>query len=47
MYGRTDKSVAVGMLAFACAVLGVAAWLKPAAIGYGTHLQLGLPRATF
>ena len=30
MYSRTDKSVAVGMLAFACAVLAVAAWLKPA-----------------
>ena len=47
MYGRTDKSVAVGLLAFACAVLAIAAWLKPAAIGYGTHMQLGLPPCNF
>ena len=30
MYGRTDKSVAIGALVSACAVLAVAAWLKPA-----------------
>jgi hypothetical protein len=47
MYGRTDKSAALGMLAFACAVLGIAAWLKPAAMGYGTHMQLGLPPCNF
>lgn len=47
MYGRTDKSAALGMLAFACAVLAVAAWLKPAAAGYGTHMQLGLPPCNF
>lgn len=47
MYGRTDKSVAVGLMAFACAVLAVAGWLKPAAVGYGTHVQLGLPPCNF
>lgn len=47
MYGRTDISVAVGLLAFACSVLAVAACLKPAAIGYGTHMQLGLPPCNF
>jgi len=47
MYGRTDKSVAMGLLAFACSVLAMAAWLKPAAIGYGTHMQLGLPPCNF
>lgn len=47
MYGRTDKSVAVGMLVSACSVLGIAAWLKPAASGYGTHTQLGLPPCNF
>ncbi len=47
MYGRTDKSVAMGLLVSACAVLAVAAWLKPAACGYGTHTQLGLPPCNF
>jgi hypothetical protein len=47
MYSRTDKSIAVGLLAFACTVLAIAAWLKPAAIGYGTHMQLGLPPCNF
>jgi Protein of unknown function (DUF2752) len=47
MYGRADKSAAMGMLAFACAILAIAAWLKPAAIGYGTHMQLGLPPCNF
>jgi CBS-domain-containing membrane protein len=47
MYGRTDKSVAIGALVSACAVLAVAAWLKPAAAGYGTHMQLGLPPCNF
>ncbi|MGB8032163.1 MAG: DUF2752 domain-containing protein [Terracidiphilus sp.] len=47
MYSRADKSVAVGLLAFACSVLAIAAWLKPAAIGYGTHMQLGLPPCNF
>jgi len=46
-YGRTDKLVAVGMLMSACAVLAIAGWLKPAAIGYGTHTQLGLPPCNF
>ncbi len=47
IYGRTDKLVAVGMLMSACAVLAIAGWLKPAAIGYGTHTQLGLPPCNF
>lgn len=47
MYGRTDKLVASGLLGAACTVLGVAGWLKPAAIGYGTHTQLGLPPCMF
>ncbi len=47
MYGRRDKSVAIGMLVSACAVLAAAAWLKPAACGYGTHTQLGLPPCNF
>ena len=47
VYTRTDKSVAIGLLAIACAVLAIAGWLKPAAIGYGTHTQLGLPPCNF
>ena len=47
MYDRADKSVAVGLLASACGVLAVALWLKPAACGYGTHTQLGLPPCGF
>jgi hypothetical protein len=31
----------------ACSVLAVALWLKPAACGYGTHTQLGLPPCNF
>jgi hypothetical protein len=47
MDDRADKSVAVGLLAIACSVLAVALWLKPAACGYGTHTQLGLPPCAF
>ena len=47
MVTRTDISVAIGMLVSACAVLAVAAWLQPAASGYGTHTQLGLPPCNF
>src|SRR5512143_508961 len=47
MYGRADKSVAVGLLAAACTVLAVAFCLHPAACGYGTHTQLGLPPCNF
>lgn len=47
MYNRTDKLVAVGLLVSACAVLAVAGWLEPAARGYGTHTQLGLPPCAF
>jgi hypothetical protein len=47
VYDRADKSVAVGMLAAACGVLATALWLKPAACGYGTHTQLGLPPCYF
>jgi hypothetical protein len=47
MYGRTDKIVAIGVLVAACSVLAVARWLTPAAAGYGTHMQLGLPPCNF
>ena len=47
MYGRTDKVVAIGLLAFATAVLAIATWLKPELCGYGTHTQLGLPPCNF
>jgi len=47
MYTRTDISVAFGLLISACTVLAVAAWLQPAASGYGTHTQLGLPPCNF
>src|ERR1039458_4283725 len=47
MTNRTDKSVAIGLLVTACAVLAVACWLKPAACGYGTHTQLWLPPRHF
>jgi len=47
VYSRADKSVAVGLLVSACAVLGVARWLTPAARGYGTHTELGLPPCNF
>jgi len=47
VYGRADKLVAWGMLLSACAVLAVAARLTPAAAGYGTHMQLGLPPCNF
>jgi hypothetical protein len=30
-----------------CAMLGVAAWLEPAAQGFGTHEQHGLPMCNF
>jgi len=46
-YGRVDKLVAMGVLLSACAILTVAAWLRPAAAGYGTHMQLGLPPCNF
>jgi hypothetical protein len=46
-YGRTDKLVAIGLLVSACTVLAVARWLTPAASGYGTHTQLGLPPCNF
>jgi hypothetical protein len=47
VYTRTDKSVAIGLLATACTVLAVAFWLRPSATGYGTHTQLGLPPCNF
>jgi hypothetical protein len=47
VYGRTDKMVSTTMLVSACTVLAVARWLTPAAIGYGTHTQLGLPPCNF
>ncbi|MGO8759380.1 MAG: DUF2752 domain-containing protein [Terracidiphilus sp.] len=47
MADRTDNSVAVGLLVCACSVLAVASWLQPAACGYGTHTQLGLPPCNF
>lgn len=47
MLTRTDITVAIGMLVSSCTVLAVAAWLHPAASGYGTHTQLGLPPCNF
>jgi hypothetical protein len=47
LYSRTDKSVAVALLAIACTVIVVALRLKPAASGFGTHTQLGLPPCGF
>lgn len=47
MYGWKDKLVAVGALAMCCAVLRLATQVTPAAIGYGTHTQLGLPPCLF
>jgi hypothetical protein len=47
MYGRTDKFVAMGLLVSASVVLAIAAWLQPAACGYGTHTQLVLPPCSF
>ena len=47
MYGRADKLVAAGALVAACAILAISAWLTPAAAGYGTHTQLGLPPCNF
>ena len=46
-FDRIDKLVAWGALLSASAVLAVAARLQPAAAGYGTHLQLGLPPCNF
>ena len=47
MHSRADKLVPVAMLMSACAVLAIAAWLKPSPTGYGTHMQLGLPPCNF
>ena len=47
MDGRGDKWAAMGLAAMAGGVLGVARWLKPAARGYGTHTELGLPPCMF
>jgi Protein of unknown function (DUF2752) len=47
VYSRADKSVAVGALVSAFAVLAIAAWLKPSPSGYGTHMELGLPPCNF
>lgn len=47
VYGRADKTIAVGFLVTACATLAVACLIHPAACGYGTHTQLGLPPCTF
>ncbi len=46
-YGRVDKSMAAGLAVMAAGVLGVARWLPPAARGYGTHTELGLPPCNF
>lgn len=47
MYGRGDRLAAVGLAAAAGGVLGAARWLTPAARGYGTHTELGLPPCNF
>lgn len=38
------RLVACVVLFAAVAVLGLAAWMEPAAAGHGTHQQLGLPK---
>jgi hypothetical protein len=47
LYGWADRSVAAGLAATAVGVLGVARRLDPAARGYGTHTELGLPPCNF
>src|SRR5208337_1636699 len=47
LYGRVDKTVAVGLAVMAGGVLGVARRLDPAVRGYGTHTELGLPPCNF
>lgn len=47
MQSRADKLVPIAMLVAACAVLITAAWLRPSPMGYGTHIQLGLPPCNF
>lgn len=45
---RTGERLAAGSIALCClAVLGLAAALKPASQGHGTHQQLGLPACTW
>jgi Protein of unknown function (DUF2752) len=45
--GWVDKTVLAGLAVMAGGVLGVARRLDPAARGYGTHTELGLPPCTF
>jgi len=42
-----SRVVSAGLAAGTGAVLGIAAWLEPAAEGHGTHLQLGLGQCSF
>ncbi|NBX36689.1 MAG: DUF2752 domain-containing protein [Planctomycetes bacterium] len=42
------ERAAMALVTLACAVLlGIAAWLQPAAAGIGTHRQLGLPSCSW
>jgi len=44
---RGERAV-MALVALVCAaLLGVAAWLQPAAAGFGTHRQLGLPSCSW
>jgi len=46
-YTRNDQIVYSVLITFAAIVLAIARWLHPAANGYGTHQQLGLPPCAF
>ncbi|MBX6313170.1 MAG: DUF2752 domain-containing protein [Isosphaeraceae bacterium] len=48
--GRLSRSTRVGLVVGALGLLGllgIAGWLRPDRRGYGTHMQLGLPRCAF
>lgn len=46
-YSRNDRILYSILMAFAAITLAIARWLHPAANGYGTHQQLGLPPCAF
>lgn len=44
---KVSRALSFGLAAGTGTVLGLAAWLEPAAQGHGTHLQLGLGTCSF
>jgi hypothetical protein len=46
-YTRNDRILYSVLITSAAIVLAIARWLHPAANGYGTHQQLGLPPCAF